>query len=212
MEDTDRSALAVRCAEVIGANPEESVLCQVLAYFPDKAELFIRTQLHAEKINGRKGVWCIAQHQQDGEGLNGTEYYRAGTDEHLGLRGYTGEQICKIVSHIEHLRGIGAMGYIEFFADSCISAEVVLVADDAKGMIDDESALIITTILKVMNVTDEEIEMIREVINAKKSADALEEEASRLMAQAQAKQEAAKGLRKAASLKINEKYPRAPQP
>ena len=183
-----------------------------LGLLPDKAELFIRTQLHAEKINGRKGVWYIARHKQAGEGLDGTEYYRAGMDEHLGVRGYTGERICKVISHIEHLRGIGDMGYIEFFADGYTSVEVVFAADDAKGMLDDEYALIIKTILKVMDVTDEEIEMIREVVNAKKSADALEEEASRLMTQARAKQEEAKGLRNAASLKINEKYPRAPQP
>lgn len=212
MEDTDRAALAARCAEAIGVNPEESVLCQVLGFFPDKAELFIRTQQHATKINGRKAaVWCIARHKQAGRGLDGIGYYHADEDEHLDLPGYTGKQILDIISHIEQLRGVGTMGYIDFFADDNISVNILSTAD-AKGMITGEYTRIIAKILEVMNVTPEEIEMIREALDDKKSSYEIEQKALALIAQAEALKEEAKSLRKAASLKINEVYPRATAP
>ena len=93
--EQERQAIVSRCNEAIGGtNP---LLSEVLSYFPEQAELFIKTQNYAAEIEGERKVWFTIRHKN-------------GHWENLGVRGYTGENLLNVIQDIQILRGEGSFG------------------------------------------------------------------------------------------------------
>lgn len=186
MKQENRKEIERRCNEAIGET--SSVLCTVISHFPKTAELFIITQNHAAEVEGRRHVWYTVQHKKSGTGLQG-EYYNAGQMEHLGVHGYTGESLMKIITAVSVMRGEErgfldeAVGDILRTASKISSLCEIDSPKQTSPLTDYEQ--IVGKALKVMNVTTHEISLLRAYANAYKHVDALRQQAQRLLKQAE---------------------------
>ena len=196
-QEAQRAELLQRCNEVIGVN---HILSEVLSFFPDKAALFIETQEHASKIEGRRGIWYAAQHKERGYGLTGNEIYEKGQFEHLGVKGYTGEGLLKSVGEINRLRGEGEMGKLPYFQSSERVFGILEVAGQSEdGM--EEWDRMHKKVLEVMGVTDEELALMREYAESYREADSMRAQADLLKRKADE-------VSKQARERVEAKYPR----
>jgi len=164
-------------------------LAEVLSYFPDKAELFIKTQEHAAQVEGRKSVWYNIRHQKDGPGLRENEWLSKGQWENLGVSGFTGEYIQKVLDQIDVLRGKGDIPPDTYYQNN-ESERGIFDAVEAKekGAVSERKNITLK-LLEVKGVTNKEIALMREyreAINTKRELDK----------QAMVLEQRAKGLRK----------------
>jgi|GEM_PF-4817351 len=204
MDNNEFTALVNECAEAVGYDPR-FILFQVLGHFPDLARQFIKTQQHAATIMGHGRIWYIVTHKSGGTGADGTEYFPAGANEYFDPL-ISGELIGKMISVIEHLRGVGDMGLFPFYFNDM--AERLLEAVNPAAQENCEAA-VIRKVIEVMEVSDEELGLIRESAQAKAAETELNKEIQRLETEMAAlKQRAADGIRMIQE-KINVKYPRA---
>lgn len=205
-----QNELARRCAEAIGADPETDVLCQVLARFPDTAELFIKTMKYAEEVMGKKALFDTIEHKHSSFGFQQLGSLRKGEIEHLGKHGYTGERIRKFIYHIDRLRGKGSHGILDFYADGNGECEaIVAIFDNEENNIcDEELTSMIKIMLLVMAVSPNEIVLIREAIEVTAVSNDLVRESGELQRQAQVKEDQARNVRLSFSERLNLIYPR----
>lgn len=191
-----REALRDRCNDAVGASGN-NVLSEVLSYFPEQAELFIKTQEYASKIEGRKDLWYIVQHKEGDQ---------AGQIEHLGISGFTGEALFKIIGQIEQLRG--ETEYPKYFGDIEIIDKIIKM--DSVPTTDTLTVwgLIDKKILEVMNVTDEEIKLLSDYSQTYHSSEKLNNMANDLIRRARSLKSKASNLVKNSVDKIEQVYPR----
>lgn len=196
--DVQRTELVNRCNEVVGGG--SPILSEVLSYFPEQAELFIKTQEHASRVEGRKGVWYTVQHRERGYGLSGNEVYGKGQWEHLGVRGYTGESILKTIEEINRLRGEGEMGKFPYFQSPEKVQAILEVANQPEDGLEVWDK-ITKKVLEVMGVTEEELTLMREYGDSYTEADSMRAQADLLKRRADE-------VSKQARQRIEAKFPR----
>jgi len=204
LKQDERQHLQAECVEVMGNT--EPVLAEVLSFFPERAELFIKTQKHAAQIEGKKGVWYTVRHKESGSGLGNT-YYQRNQWEHLGVHGYTGESVMKTIREIRELRGEreGDFGYAPS-TDGL--ASIVRVAKMERNGEMEEWDQMTAKVIEVMKVSPEEVDLLENYLTANTGADEIEKKARELEEQAKSIRDAAKTTRSQARSKVEEKYPR----
>jgi hypothetical protein len=154
-------------------------LSEVLSYFPDKAELFIKTQDYASQVVGKKGVWYTIRHKEIGNGVLGNEIYDKGQWEHLGIRGFTGEYLIETITEIKRLRGEGEEGEYPYFQNTERVASLLRLVDTPDEDLE-EWGQMSKKVLEVMGVTDEEIQLMREYGEAYREANSMRAQADLL--------------------------------
>lgn len=187
MDEQKRAELEQRCKKVVDATaPNILILSTVLSYFPEKAELFIRTQEHAAAVEGRRMVWCIIQHRKDGYGLDDKTYYSAGQMEHLGTHGFTGEEISRVIAEINVVRGLDK-GHTYDVIDLILSVARKMPSlcdvDEDDSLTDSASSYsgqMFAKTLEVMGVTRQEVRLLQMYKKLKKQADTYLKEIERL--------------------------------
>jgi hypothetical protein len=185
-----RAALVARCTDVVG--DKFKVLSQVLSYFPDDAEKFINTQTALVNRNGgKKSVWYSYQKENgvweqvwDGGGI------------------YTGREIMKDIREIQQLRG--EVGGWDEYVGSQETIRYLLEAYESPRKELEKKA----KVLEVMEVTGEEIGLLKEFVDAYDAGDEKDREASVLEGQARLMRQDGNNLVKNARERIEERYPR----
>ncbi|OGZ47599.1 MAG: hypothetical protein A3J55_04470 [Candidatus Ryanbacteria bacterium RIFCSPHIGHO2_02_FULL_45_17b] len=184
MDEQARYDLERRCHESVGAT-EPGILTTVLSYFPETAELFIRTQDYAASVEGRRHLWYNVRHQTAGYGLDRSEYYQADQIEHLYLRGFTGNDLINIITEVNVMRGL------ERGHDNRSVEKIIHVARKIPGLREmdntpfDDTPLsyyeqMVAKTLEVMKVTWQEVRLLRAYQNMGKQADVYLVEMGRL--------------------------------
>ena len=176
-EDPEREALKQRCMEVCGDAANET-LAEVLSYFPEKAELFIRTQEYAAEVNGERGL-CYALSLKEGDVDFQGYACRVARHEYLDVHGYSGRDLMQIIKEIRTLRGELQLGMSTDEAYTIL--RVNKVEDSAK-----EHELMVKKVLEIMEVTDEELGLLKEFYDAHIKSQEMHSEASTLESQARA--------------------------
>jgi hypothetical protein len=192
--ETQRQELLSRCNDAIGGgNP---VLTEVLSFFPEQAELFIRTQNYAAQIEGKKGVWLNIRHKD-------------GRWENLGVHGYTGENVTEVIQDIHALHGEEWMGEHPFSALPENIKRILSVVDKEQSQLTVWDRMIQKT-LDIMKVGPEDIGLLREYYEGYRASEALRKQADEMRRKADAL--VAQGQEKVRAVQetINDKYPRKP--
>lgn len=201
-EESARIQLQSRCNEAIGA--DSSVLSEVLSYFPDDAELFIKTQQYASQIEGKKGVWYTVKHTKPAYGVTGKELYSAGQWEHLGVHGFTGEALIKAIRTIEEFRG---KRDTQFYGDSYTVSELIRVARASQDELTHPHELQLKKVVEVMGLTEDELTTLGEYVEAESTADDLGGQISQLRRQIEQLEGERTRVRKAALDKVEALHP-----
>ncbi|MBU1018411.1 MAG: hypothetical protein ABII07_02215 [Patescibacteria group bacterium] len=175
VEDSKREVLENQCMDCMGTAADET-LAKVLSYFPETAQLFIKTQEYATSVTGKKGLQYVVQLKV------GDKYLAGGTcrvpgSEYLGISGYSGQNLMQKIKVIRVLRGEYELG---LSADEVYG---ILDANDADDS-DKEYVLIVKKMLEVMGVTDEELTLLREFYDAHRRSERMHRQATDLEDQA----------------------------
>jgi hypothetical protein len=181
--ETQRAGLVRQINEVIGDS--SPILTEVLSYFPEEAQLFIRTQEHAQQVEGKKegGIIYCVKHKERGFGFDKKEMYQAGWVEHLHVHGFTGEYLIKLTGEVRELRGGEDAGHHPYSPREA-NIDAILSAADKPAEKCERQKLMVKKMLEIMNVTPEEIQLMKNVRSTLHQADKWEEEARELEARA----------------------------
>jgi hypothetical protein len=204
--EEQRAELAKRCNDVVGGN--QQLLATVISFFPDLAELFIKTQEHAFKIEGKKSVWYRVMHKKRGYGLDGNERYEEGQYEYLGTHGFTGKYIMNTIGAIHKFRGLDEIGEAGYLLSLDELLSILKFANQPKNKLDIWGQIAKKT-LEVMDLTKEELALINNQVESYKKADNIRKRADALNAEAQRLNTEADEILRKANTSINQRYPRS---
>ena len=185
--EKQREELVAQVNEVTGGKAGD--LAKVLSYFPETAREFINTQTHAATVEGKKGVWYNIRHEQAGPGLRG-ERYEKGQMENLGVQGFTGESLFRVLNEIDNLRGKGDLPKDYYDQSDDVTYGILRAVESKKSGKPNYQQAMILKALEVKGVTGQEVALMKEYTEAthesddlKKKATALEEDAKKLRAE-----------------------------
>ena len=205
-----REELEKRIVDLVGE--KYLTLAKVLSYFPRKAELFIRTQRHAQNITGEKTfIHYEVLHKKDGRGLSGNRILR-GEKEYLFLAGYTAQELLELIKEIDKLRGNGKYSEeSDYRPDESMLKKILDIRALQPVTENRETELMYRKTLEVMGVKDKEILLIVNYLDKLRRADQIKNEAQHIIAEARALIEQAMTIRQEARDEVESVYPRHPR-
>lgn len=176
-KEKQRQELVAQINDVTGGKAGD--LAEVLSYFPDTAREFLSTQTHAATVEGKKGVWYNVRHEQAGPGLKG-ERYEKGQMENLGVQGFTGESLFKVLNEINNLRGKGDLPKDYYDQSDDVTYEILRAVESGKSRKPNYQQAMILKALEVKGVTGAEIASMKLYAEATHESDLLNKKAAKL--------------------------------
>ena len=187
-DNAERINLENRCNEVMGnKNP---VLAKVLSYFPDEAKLFIQIQEHAFQVTGKRDNHYAVQHRTDNSpDFSGKERYSKGVWEYLGEENSTWKLLTGQINQILGLRNNDGKNYLpkKEVIESIIEVIEVYESEMTRGQIDsvlnrslNKQDIMTLKLLEVMEITPQEIKILKVYIEYLKNASLAREDSKHL--------------------------------
>lgn len=139
----------------------ESILVEVLSYFPEQAELFSAIQDYAADTTGVRELQFNVYHREAGMGFDWKIRFEAGEFEDLDLYGNIGQHLLAFISEIKILRG-EKHPERPYTGSAAVIENILKVADTPdKGSLEVRDGMI-AKLLEVMDVGEEDISLMRE--------------------------------------------------
>lgn len=147
------------------AREPESILAEVLSYFPEQEELFVKIQDYVARRTGVRGLQFSVYHGKTNMGFDGKRLFEAGQFEDLSLHGNMGQHLLPVISEIKILRG-EKHPERPYVGSPVIIENILKVVDsqDKEGLeIRDK---MIAKLLEVMKIDEKDIALMREYLQA----------------------------------------------